>query len=105
MTTAYEIPITPATPQTFTISLAGVFYNLTVRWSTSMAAWFLDLADAYNNFLLNGVPLVTGADLLAQYEYLGIGGMLVVQSDNDLSLVPDFSTLGVTGHLYFVTTP
>ena len=105
MSTAYEIPITPGVPQTFTISLAGVFYNLTVRWSTSMAAWFLDLADASNNFLLNGVPLVTGADLLAQYEYLGIGGMLVVQSDNDLSLVPDFSTLGVTGHLYFVTTP
>ena len=104
MSTAYEIPITPSVPQTFTISLAGTFYNLTVRWSTSMAAWFLDLADATNNFLLNGVPLITGADLLAQYAYLDIGGQLVVQSDNDLSLVPDFDTLGVTGHLYFVVS-
>jgi hypothetical protein len=105
VSTAYEIPITPGTPQTFAISLAGVFYNLTLRWSTSMAAWFLDLADASNNPLLNGVPLVTGADLLEQYGYLGIGGKLVVQSDTDLSLVPSFSSLGDTGHLYFVTTP
>ena len=69
-----------------------------------MVAWFLDLADANNNAVLTGIPLVTGLDLLAQYAYLGIGGMLVVQSDNDLSLVPDFNSLGVTGHLYFVTT-
>ena len=77
--TAFDVPITPGVPQTFTISLGGTFYNLTLRWSTSMAAWFLDLADANNNAVLTGIPLVTGLDLLAQYAYLGIGGMLVVQ--------------------------
>lgn len=98
----YEIPLTP-TPQTFSISLSGVDYLVTVRWNVAAAAWCADLASVDGAAILAGVPLVTGADLLAQYGYLGLGGALVAQSDNDPDAVPTFDGLGVNGRLYWVT--
>jgi hypothetical protein len=105
MSTPYEVPLIPSQPQKLTISLAGVFYQLTVKWCQPAAAWILDIADALGNALVRGIPLITGTDLLAPYAYLGIGGHLVVQTDHDTLAVPTFDNLGDTGHLYFVTVP
>lgn len=107
MATVYEIPTQP-NPTTQRITLNGVTYTLTLTWNEfagPAGAWVLDIADANNNPIASGLPLVTGADLLAQFEYLGIGGGggLVVQSDHDPDLVPSFTTLGSTGHLFFVS--
>jgi len=102
-TTAYLIPLQPE-PQAFYISLAGVTYYLKLKWNAPNAAWILDLMDSQQNPILTGVPLITGADLLEQYDYLGIGGSLVVQSSMDPNLVPDFETLGNTGNLFFLVT-
>ena len=99
----YEIPLTPS-PQQFTIQLAGVTYTMRVRWIDSVTGgWCLDIGDADNNPILSGVMLVTGADLLEQYAYLGFGGKLGVQTDNDLNAVPTYTNLGVNSHVYFVT--
>jgi hypothetical protein len=108
MTTAYEIP-TDGGPQKFSVTLNSVVYNMTLKWNDTLLGlpspcWILDIADANNNPIINSVPLVTGVDLLEQYAYLEIGGGLVVQSDNNPTLVPDFDTLGSTGHLYFVVS-
>lgn len=102
MTTAVEIPLL-ATPQTFAIALGGVTYQLTVRWNDIAGYWVLDIADSLGNRVLSGVPLVTGADLLAQYDYLNFPGQLIVQTDNDTDALPTFTDLGTTAHLYFVT--
>ena len=102
MTTPYEIPLIAA-PQTFTITLAEIQYQLTVKWCGAGPCWVMDVADADGNPLIGSIPLVTGTDLLGQYEYMGIGGRLEVESDVTLTDVPDFETLGVTGHLYFIT--
>ncbi len=100
--TVSEIPLT-AVPQSFSISLNSVIYNLTIVWNTQSTSWTLDIADVNSNPILQGIPLITGADLLEQYAYAGIGGSLYVQSDGDQTAVPTFSNLGTTGHLYFVT--
>lgn len=102
--TENEIPLT-ANPQTFAIALAGITYNLTVKWSLQTGTWILDIADANNNALIQGIPLVTGCDLLAQYGYVGIGGQLRVQTDNDADALPTVDNLGEESHLYFVTSP
>jgi hypothetical protein len=103
MATTFEIPLTP-TPQTFSILLAGVSYQLTMRFiDAPEGGWLIDIADAAGNNLLCGAPLVTGHDLLEQYQYLGIGGQLFVQTDADLDAVPTFENLGVQSHLFFVT--
>lgn len=99
----YEIPLT-AQQQTFTIALVGIDYVLTVKWNLQNASWVLDIADANSNALLTGIPLVTGADLLEQFAYVGIGGQLRVQTDNDVDAVPTVDNLGTTSHLYFVTS-
>lgn len=96
----YEIPLTPQN-QTFSVALAGVTYRMRLRWIDVMSAWALDLYDANGNLLVGSIPLVTGADLLEPYPYLGIGGSLTVVSDNDPTQVPNASQLGVSGHLYF----
>lgn len=99
----YEIPTQPQN-QTFSISLNGVTYNLRLKWNAPNASWVLDILDSQQDNILNGIPLITGADLLAQYAYLGIGGKLVVQSNYNPDEVPSYTTLGSTGNLYFLTS-
>lgn len=102
MATVYEIPLSPS-PQTFTVSLGGKSYQLTVQWRDAVeGGWALDIADSAGKPLVQGIPLVTGANLLDQFAYLGIAGQLRVQTDNDPDAVPAFDNLGNTSHLYFV---
>lgn len=104
MTTAFEVPLS-AQPQLFQISLAGTSYFMRIVWNTILEVWVMDLLNADRTPLLNGVPLITGLDLLAQYKYLGIQGSLIVQSGADNDALPTFENLGDTSHLFFVTEP
>ena len=102
MSTTYQVPLS-GSPETFGILLAGISYRLTVQWrDADMGGWFLDIADGQGNPILEGIPLVTGTDLLGQYAYLGIGGSLYVQSSPDPGAVPGFDDLGSASRLYFV---
>jgi len=101
--TPYEVPLTPD-PQSLRITLGGTPYRLTVAYrDANEGGWVLDIADANDAPIISGIPLVTGADLLGQYAYLGFRDVLVVQTDHDLNAVPTFDNLGKTSHLYFVT--
>lgn len=102
MTTAYEVPLTPE-PQKFQIALVNLTYTVTVVWNTANASWMIDIADASGNPILQGIPMVTGADLLQQFAYLNFGFQLIAQTDNAVDVVPTFADLGTTGHLYAVT--
>ena len=102
--TISEIPLSP-NPQTMTINLAGAAYQLRFHFANvEEGGWLLDIADNNGNPLVCGIPLITGADLLKQYAYLGIGGMLFVKTDGDPGARPTFENLGVTSHLYFATS-
>lgn len=65
--------------------------------------WVLQIADQSGNVLVSGIPLVTGANLLAQYAHLGFSGGLYVQTTNNPDAVPTFSNLGSDALLYWVT--
>lgn len=97
----YEIPLDPR-PQSFTIALAGVEYQLNLAWNFYSNSWSLDISTPDGVPILAGIPLVSGADLLEQYAYMNFGGSLVVQSDSDLYAIPGYDTLGETDHLYFL---
>ena len=96
----YEIPLTP-TPQTFGVSLDGTQYRLTLYWAQG---WTMNIADALDNPIVNGIPLVTGADLIAQYRYLGLTGSLIVFSAPDPDALPTFDNLGIGSRLLFITS-
>jgi hypothetical protein len=63
--------------------------------------WVVDLLDDQDNPVVSGIPLVTGANLLEQYDYLNFGGQLIVQTDHDVDKIPTFENLGDECHLYF----
>lgn len=100
----YIIPLINE-PQTFEMTLAGIDYNLTVKWNDSDdAGWILDIADASSNPIVAGIPLVTGVDLLAGLEYLAIGGSLFVMTNGSSPFdVPTLDNLGTDSNLYFQT--
>jgi predicted Zn-dependent protease with MMP-like domain len=104
MTKYFQIPINVGTPQRFNITLGQVEYQMTLKhWDADDIGWTLDIADGSGNPILDGIPLVTGADLLAQYAHLGFGGRLWVQTLSDPDAVPTFDNLGDDGLLYWVT--
>jgi uncharacterized protein DUF6983 len=96
-----EIPLISAA-QTFSVTLVGVTYTMMVHWCAPASCWILDIADQNAVPIVPGIPMITGADLLEPYRYLGIGGQLIVQTDNNTDAVPTFDNLGSRGHLYFV---
>ncbi len=102
--TTYEIPLS-GSPENFSVSLAGVEYKFNVWFkNVDQGGWIIDIAMADGTPLINGIPLVTGADLLAQYKYLGIAGELWVATDGNVDATPTYSNLGTASHLYFVSS-
>lgn len=100
---AYEIPLT-AEAQRFAIQLAGVVYQMTLQWrNNAQGGWVLDIADAIGTPIVSGIALVTGTDLLGQYDYLGIGGALYVLNSAGGDDAPTFLDLGADTHLVFTT--
>jgi len=99
----FEIPLSSISQQ-FLITLVGKQYYFKVWWNNEISTWILDILLSDKTPLVRGIPLITGADLLGQYEYLGIGGNLFVcsntESPDDL---PTFSNLGTDSKLYFST--
>jgi hypothetical protein len=101
----YLIPIQGSIPQTFQIPLAGGNYVLTFKWNNMLeGGWVMDLGDADTGDVLCGsIPLICGCNLLAGLEYLGIGGLFVVQTNGLPDAVPTFTNLGIDSNLYFLT--
>lgn len=106
MSSVFSIPLQVGTPQTFSIQLGGVSYQLTFLYrndTSGLGGWTVDIADDNGNPILQGVPLVTGADLLAQYPHLDFGGSLIVQTTSNPDAIPTFDNLGDDGVVYWVT--
>ena len=105
--TPYQIQLVPFNQQ-FSVSLGGVTYNLRIMWNVANGTWIMDIYDQSGNPISTGIPLTTGADLLGQLQYLGIGGTgghMLAQSTFNADAVPTYADLGTTGNLFFVTTP
>jgi hypothetical protein len=97
-----QIPLS-GQPQTFNVMLGGVAYTFTVQYRNDPAGgWVLDIADSSGNDIVTGIALVTGANLLEQYEHLGFNGGLYVQTLDDPDAVPTFDNLGTNALLYWV---
>ena len=97
---SYEIPLKPYA-QHLSIPINGITYQLTVRWNIGAAVWVVDIADLNGNKILSGIPLVTGIDLLGQYQYLKFGASLHAFTDGNVTAPPTYENLGILGHVYF----
>lgn len=99
-----EIPLQPRA-QRLKIEMNGIEYILRFRWNGVSNCWIMDIADSSNVPLVNGIPLITGANLLDQFNYLRIGNgvKMLVYTFGDPDGVPTYTSLGDTSRLYFVT--
>lgn len=105
MGTPYAIPLVLGTPQTFSIQLGPNVYQLTFLYRNDpggQGGWTVDIDDTSGNAIAHGIPLVTGADLLAQYPHLGFTGKLIVQTNSNPDAVPTFTNLGGDAQVYWV---
>lgn len=100
--TINEIPLSGKS-QTFQVVILNITYVFTLIWRDAAGEWVLDIADINSNPIVQGLPLVTGCDLLGQYTYLGLGFQLWVATDGDPDAVPTYDNLGTQSHLYVVT--
>lgn len=98
----YEIPLT-ATPQRFTINLSGKAYRVRLWWNVIGQRWVIDLANTDGEVIISSIPVVSGADLLDQYRYLGLGGKLYAYTDAELGEPPTRINLGSNGKIYWET--
>lgn len=99
--TYFEVPLSNVSQQ-FNITLGGKQYAIRLMWrDCDMGGWFFDISTAAGVGIVLGVPLVTGADLLAQYPDKGFGGVLRVATDGDPDAVPTYGNLGTQSHVYF----
>jgi hypothetical protein len=91
------------TPQQFNITLGTQDLIIVCKWNDSPdGGWVVDILDDVTNApIVCNIPLVTGTDLLAQYEYLGFKAKLVVYTDGDASAVPTLDNLGIDSNLYY----
>lgn len=98
----FKIPLTNV-PQRFAIELAGLSLVIVSRWNEEAPAWMLDFYDeATAAPLIVSLPLVSGADLLAQHQHLGIPGQLIVYTDGDEFAPPTLENLGQEANLYYL---
>jgi len=98
----FEIPLTNV-PQRFEIELSGRSLLFVNKWNDELKLWLIDIADAETEVeLLTSLPLVSGADLLAQLQHLGIPGSLVVYTEGDELSPPAQNNLGVEAKLYYL---
>lgn len=95
-----EIPLT-ANNQSFSVTINDVDYQMSVIWRETL--WSLDINDANADPVALALPLITGADLLAQYAYLNLGFSLIVLCDKVGQENPTQDDLGTYSHLYVFT--
>ena len=77
--------------------------NLRVHWCPPAACWIADLFQNDGTPIVQGLAVVTGADLLQQFGYMGFAGQLIAQTDHETDAVPTFTNLGSSGHVYYLT--
>lgn len=116
----FLIPIN-SPPQTFVIQLGSINYQMTIQYRNTLTGaaapggWILDLSNQAGNPIIQGVPLITGTNLLEQFDYLGIGGDidilgatidfdggLWVSTNGNPDAVPTYTNLGTQCNLYWV---
>lgn len=95
-----EIPLT-ADNQQFSITIAGAIWQISIIWRDPI--WVMGIQSDGGKPVISGIPLVTGADLLAQYAYMGLGFKLVVVCDDSTQDYPTKTDLGGRSHLLVST--
>lgn len=98
----YRLPINNSVQQVFDVDLGDKSYTLRFQYNKQAGAWFLDVSEQDGAALVQGLPLVSGANILDQYLYKGFGGVLVLYTDGEPDHMPNLNELGEWTSVYYV---
>lgn len=77
-----ELPLGSEPSYTMTVQLGRIKYDFYVKFNSRSGVWTFDLAvSKTKETLLQSIPIVLGADLLAPYNF-SIGRLVAVDSSN-----------------------
>ncbi len=86
----------------FRISLAGVIYTMHLRFNMRMNRWMMDINDASDNPILNGVPVLILVNLTGQYTTLALpDGTLFATDDTNTDTQATLLSFGLDHTLWF----
>lgn len=97
------IPLDTSPNQSFqvTVNVDGnlITVALTLEYNAMAGYWVMSISDLAGNLILDSIPLLTAdwpaANLLAQFQYLGLGSVFVLNVSGPLPIdYPDDSDLG-----------
>jgi hypothetical protein len=85
-----EIPILESVAQEMVVQFGNVKYRLGLQYNERSQIWTISIMEEVSkSFLIYGMPLVLGQELLAPYNF-GIGRMMVFNKNKD-GKDPDFT--------------
>jgi hypothetical protein len=96
---AYQgVPLDSAPNQTWSVSVSingGVStFFLELNFNEIANYWTMNISNSVQTLLLSGIPLLTGLNLLAQYAYLMIGSIFILNVSGTPQDSPISSDLG-----------
>lgn len=96
---AVIIPLTTDPNDTFSstipVNRKNTKFYFFLRYNEEAGYWVMDLSDENKEPVVSSVPLISGINILEQYEYLKIGKAYIIKTDNSLLAdKPDTTNLG-----------
>lgn len=79
-----DIPLYPSAYYSYTVSLEGQAYTITIRWNNRDQSWFMDLVGDDNTPLLNGVKIIPDFPITQDYPIDGLSGFFYLESKSDI---------------------
>jgi len=76
-----QIPLTNDPSQVFSIDLNGIVYDLAILYNTREGVWTLNISSS--DLTINGISLVTGANLILQHPSL-LDSLFLINLSEDL---------------------
>lgn len=98
-----DIPVRADLPShTLRIDLEGVVYTLRFKWNVRLATWMMDIADAENGDLVNGIAVRSNVDLIGHISAAAVPpGVLLAYDETGQVRNPDRDTFGVEVKLFY----
>lgn len=108
--TIVTIPLTNDPNQSFSVTLPKGDSNITLDciliWNRIAEYWQLTISDPAKGTLVESLPLVQGddvyANLLYQYQYLGIGALFICPMSSQTTDIPGLNDWGVNAVLNWI---
>jgi hypothetical protein len=101
--TVFPVPTQQNLPWYITrISLSGTVYTLRFRYNSRMQRWILDIADASNNDLINGLPILINQNVNGQYVITGLPpGFFFAIDTTQQDMQPTLNSFGTINSLFY----